>query len=182
VVLDLDQLAETTGDIMVFTTGLTKCESIRQRILAAELHGIENTDVIVIAAAVSRQDKEKAIRARGGRKRRRRIVITTNVFTNTFTATGFTLVIDTLQRKIEAFDPVLDRCQMVTVPASLNGANSTAGRICRTQPGIALRAATEADFVANTVKSHPPKVTPEEYTANLLYKLALYRRRTMEGV
>ncbi|KAI9639886.1 uncharacterized protein MKK02DRAFT_40215 [Dioszegia hungarica] len=149
------QLVETTGDVMIFTTGLTRCESIKKRIFSAKLYGRTRR----------RRSASEADTSGGG--------ITTNVFSNTITPVGFTLVIDTLQRKIKVFDPILDCYQMVTVAASLNEANSTAGRIGRTQSGIALRAATEADFIATTVRSHPPKVTREEYTANLLYKLAL---------
>jgi ATP-dependent helicase HrpB len=131
---------ETPGDFLVFLPGMR--EILRAKQALESVPSRESLDILALHGELSREEQDRALVP----STRRKIVLATNVAESSLTIPGVTAVIDSGLHRQASHSHWSGIPALRTRPISKASAIQRSGRAGRTQPGIALRLYTRADF------------------------------------
>lgn len=162
----LRQSAE--GDILIFLPGkgeIDQCVKVlRADLVAAGMDG----DVLPLHGSLNASEQDAAI----AEAARRRIVVATNVAETSLTIPGVTLVVDSGQVRVHAFDPHRGLNTLRLTEASQSSAAQRAGRAGRVRPGRCIRLWSERSHARREMHS-PPEVERVELAECVLFLASL---------
>ncbi len=160
--------SDGTGDTLVFMPGGFEI----QRTLAeiTQRSWARRVDLLPLHGGLSSREQDRAVAENSGR-RRRRIIVTTNIAETSLTIPGVTAVVDSGLVRLASYDRGRGINTLHVRKISQASAEQRAGRAGRVAPGICLRLWDEKDHAARA-RHETPEIHRIDLSQSLLLLLA----------
>jgi len=152
-------LSEESGSVLVFLPGESEIRQVLAGLPVASLD--ENTTVLPLFGALSREAQDQAIEACSVGKRK--VVLATAIAETSLTIEGVRIVIDAGLMRVARFDSNVGMSRLFTLRVSLASAEQRCGRAGRVEPGVCYRM-WSAEQHKGLVKFHAAEILSADLT------------------
>lgn len=148
----LENLIDSTGDVLVFLPGMREMQKVRDHL------GSQFGEVYLLHAELSKEEQNEAL----GPQTRRKIILATNIAESSLTIPGIKIVIDSGIQREAIYSPWTGLKTLEDKPITQSSAIQRAGRAGRISDGECFRLYSEQDF-----QGRSPFTIPEILKADL---------------
>ncbi|CAN6651752.1 probable ATP-dependent RNA helicase Dhr2p [Trichomonascus vanleenenianus] len=162
-------MAEPTGDILVFLAGQEEIDKCVDRLNAIAPELPKEAPFIValpLYAALPPAAQQKVFQLLAAR--RRKVIVATNIAETSLTIPGVRYVVDSGLRKVKVWKPELGLDMLVTTAISQASAAQRMGRAGREAPGKCYRLFTESTYVKELNSDTEPEILRCDVASTIL--------------